>query len=67
VRWLYFGTSEDGEGNEQDCYQLTHLHIEKDLSDSLTVYGGIDNLFDEEHDDFTLSPRGYYLGLKWVL
>ncbi|EAT16207.1 TonB-dependent receptor [Desulfuromonas acetoxidans] len=66
VRWLYFGTSEDGESNEQDAYQLTHLHVEKDLTASLTLYGGIDNLFDEEHDDFTLSPRGYYLGVKWV-
>nr|WP_320115634.1 TonB-dependent receptor [uncultured Desulfuromonas sp.] len=66
VRWLYFGTSEDGEGNEQGAYQLTHFHVEKDLSANLTAYAGIDNLFDEEHDDFTLSPRGYYLGMKWV-
>jgi outer membrane receptor for ferrienterochelin and colicins len=65
LRWLYFGTSEDGEGNEQDGYRLTHLYLEKTLTPSVTLYGGVDNLLDEEHDDFTLSPRGYYIGMTW--
>ena len=65
VRWLYFGTSEDGEGLEQEAYQLTHLYVEKSLSENVALYAGVDNLFDEDHEAFTLSPRGYYLGLSW--
>lgn len=65
VRWLYFGTSEDGLGDEQDSYQLVHCYVSQSIGHTTQVYAGIDNLLDEEHDDFTLSPRTLYLGLTW--
>ncbi|MDY0190004.1 MAG: TonB-dependent receptor [Desulfuromonas sp.] len=65
LRWLYFGTSEDGLGTSQDSYQLLHFYASKTIAHNTQVYAGIDNLLDEEHDDFTLSPRAFYVGLKW--
>ncbi|OHB26603.1 MAG: hypothetical protein A2X84_10940 [Desulfuromonadaceae bacterium GWC2_58_13] len=65
VRWLYFGHSDDGLGETLDAYSLVHLSLTRALSKQLNMDAGVDNLFDENSEDFTLSPRQVYAGVNW--
>lgn len=64
LRWLHFGESEDDLGETIEDYNTVHLHLDKGLSRRMRVYAGIDNLFDNYHDDYTQSPRQFYAGLQ---
>ncbi|BBO86466.1 TonB-dependent receptor plug domain-containing protein [Desulfosarcina ovata] len=64
VRYLYVGACEDGEGERLEGYERVNLYVAKALTTNLRLYAGIDNLFDEENDDFTQSPFQVYAGLN---
>jgi len=65
LRWLYFGKAENDSGETVDPYRLTHLFLAKGVTPQFEMYAGIDNLLDEEHDDYTLSPRQFYIGCNY--
>ncbi|MGD9504856.1 MAG: TonB-dependent receptor plug domain-containing protein [Syntrophobacteraceae bacterium] len=64
LHYLYFGDSEDGEGNSLDSYNTVNLYASKTLTEHLRLYAGVDNIFDERNEDYTISPVQVYGGLK---
>jgi len=64
VSYLYFGTCEDGDGNELDGYDLVNLYFTKKINRQLQLYAGLDNLFKEENSDFIQSPLQVYGGVR---
>lgn len=65
LRYLYFGNCEDGSGGKLDGYDLVSLYLSKQLTDSLKVYAGSDNLFQEENDYFIQDPLQVYAGINY--
>ncbi len=65
MRYLYFGTSEDGSGGKLDRYDLVSLSLTKQVTENLKIYAGSDNLFQEENDDYFQDPLEVYAGLTY--
>ncbi len=65
VRYLYFGTSEDGSGGKLDRYDLVSLSMAKQVTENLKVYAGSDNLFQEENDYYFQDPLEVYAGINY--
>ncbi|GAB6906155.1 TonB-dependent receptor [Desulfosarcina cetonica] len=64
LHYLYVGSCEDGEGNRLDGYDRVDLYVAKALTANLRLYAGLDNIFDEDNDDFTQSPFQVYAGVN---
>ena len=65
IRYLYFGNCEDGSGGKLDGYDLVSLYLSKQVTDSLKVYAGSDNLFQEKNDYFIQDPLQVYAGVNY--
>jgi outer membrane receptor for ferrienterochelin and colicins len=63
--YRFFGTSEDGDGEEIEGYELVSLSLSKRLTDNLRINVGSENLFDEENEYYYQDPLQVYAGLSY--
>jgi vitamin B12 transporter len=55
---------------ELDSYWLASAMVQYPITERWRVYGGIENLFDEDYQEtsgFPMPDRSYFAGVQWQL
>jgi len=67
IRANYKGKMKETNGDSLDNYATYHCYLSKELSNSIKIHAGADNIFNEKSDDHMITPATYYCGVSFEL
>ncbi len=67
LSWIHIGTRKDIGQITLPSYELVNLNTSYNLTDRFSIFGRVENLFDEEYEEvkgYNTNRRSFYIGAK---